>query len=226
MDRGRIIPVLDHGFVEYIDHLGDDEVMVEAARGNLNRHHTIEEDIRLLTILFKQRQPSIFAMANVKLGIKLPISMLSIVTSHCPHYVERIGVDCAFFFPEEFRERKTNQPGKLDQLRIKGALAAVYKFTKNHYDKLSEEGVASEHAALVLPMGLYTEFETVWDLGSLLQFFCVQDKRGKPEAREYTKAMKAMAYELFPATIEIYETAMRQQQEETAISPAKTDPTI
>ncbi len=32
MEKGFTIPVLDHGFVRYIDHMGDDKRILEAAR--------------------------------------------------------------------------------------------------------------------------------------------------------------------------------------------------
>lgn len=56
MEKGHLINVLDHGFVRYVDHMGSDERIVEAARLSYKSPSKgIEADKKLLDYLWKNK---------------------------------------------------------------------------------------------------------------------------------------------------------------------------
>lgn len=77
MEQGHEIKVLDHGFVRYIDHMGTDQRIVEAARISYKSPSKgEEEDKKLLNYLWKNKHTSPFEMCKVTLNIKMPIFVM------------------------------------------------------------------------------------------------------------------------------------------------------
>ena len=77
LEPGYTIPVLDHGFVRYIDHMGSDARVVEAARISYRSPSKgVDADRKLLNYLWKHKHTSPFEMIKVTLNIKLPIFVM------------------------------------------------------------------------------------------------------------------------------------------------------
>lgn len=75
--EGFTIPVLDHGFVRYIDHMGSDTRVVEAARISYRSPSKGKEaDEKLLNFLWKNKHTSPFEMNKLTLNIKMPIFIM------------------------------------------------------------------------------------------------------------------------------------------------------
>lgn len=89
------------------------------------------------------------------------------------------------------------------------ATKAVEVFCENSYklyQQLLDAGVAREMARMVLPVNIYTEIYTTWDLKNLLHFVRLRDDaHAQAEIQEYGKAIKVILRELFPWTMEAYE---------------------
>lgn len=67
-------PVLDHGFVGLVDHMGSDGAIVQAARVSYgDGTKTVNEDRGLIRYLIRHKHTSPIEMAEVKLHIKMPI---------------------------------------------------------------------------------------------------------------------------------------------------------
>ena len=77
MAAGHEIKVLDHGFVRYIDHMGSDERVLEAARISYKSPSKGEvSDKKLLNFLWKNKHTSPFEMVKLTLNIKMPIFVM------------------------------------------------------------------------------------------------------------------------------------------------------
>lgn len=67
-------PVLDHGFVGLVDHMGSDGAIVQAARVSYgDGTKTVNEDRGLIRYLIRHRHTSPIEMCEVKIHIKMPI---------------------------------------------------------------------------------------------------------------------------------------------------------
>ena len=83
IQNGFTIPVLDHGYVRYIDHMGDDKRILEAARISYKSPSKGDEaDKKLLNYLFKNSHSSPFEMCKLTLNIKMPIFIMRQYVRH------------------------------------------------------------------------------------------------------------------------------------------------
>lgn len=76
LQKGYSIPVLDHGHVIYVDHMGSDREICAAARVSYRKSEeekSIEDDLRLLDYLYRNKHTSPFEMCKVVFNIKMPI---------------------------------------------------------------------------------------------------------------------------------------------------------
>jgi thymidylate synthase (FAD) len=79
----RYVPVLDHGFVGLIDHMGDDAAIVSAARVSYgDGTKSVREDRGLIRYLVRHKHTSPLEMAEVKLHLKLPIFVMRQLVRH------------------------------------------------------------------------------------------------------------------------------------------------
>lgn len=218
MTKGHTIPVLDHGFVRYVDHMGSDMRIVEAARISYQSPSKGEEaDKKLIEYLYKNKHTSPFEMGKVTLNIKLPIFVMRQYVRHRMQNLNEVSARYTelpneMYFPEKWRKQDTkNKQGSLETeeldhiaigYRVKMCCTSAY----NTYKVLLEQGVAREMARMVLPVNIYTEIYACWDLKNLLHFITLrEDAHAQAEIQDYGQAIKAIAKELFPWTMEAYE---------------------
>lgn len=119
-----------------------------------------------------------------------------------------------FYVPANWRKQDTkNKQGSFEDLawadqhpELTRMLEASYGVCYNTYKLLLQKGVAKEMARFVLPVGIYTEFYSTWDLRNLLHFFTLRDDpHAQWEHQQYGKAMKTIAAQYFPWCLEAYE---------------------
>jgi len=224
--KGDTIDVHDHGHVRYIDHMGKDLDIVEAARVSYNGGSKgRDKDIGLLRYLFKNKHSSPFEMVKVKFDIKMPIFVARQFVRHRMQNMNEVSArytDLAddFYLPSVFRIQDTkNKQGsleapekELDHAALRSEANTAYRFAYRTYQSLLKKGVAREMARIVLPVGIYTQFYSCWDLNNLLKYFLLRDDaHAQSEHRDYAVAMKTMAAELFPETMIIYEDALKRR---------------
>lgn len=91
------------------------------------------------------------------------------------------------------------------------------------YKALLDAGIAREMARFVLPVNIYTEIYTTWDLKNLLHFITLrEDSHAQYEIQVYGMAIKKILQELFPWTMEAYELYQPVMQKiEPCSSPAE-----
>lgn len=227
---GHIINVLDHGFVRYVDHYGNDQRVIEAARISYKSPSKGEEaDKKLLHYLYKNRHTSPFEMIKVTLNIKMPIFVMRQYVRHRMQNLNEVSARYTelpneFYIPEKWRAQDTkNKQGScivgegnvmLADLTHSGynemyATDAVRVHCQNSYalyEDLLYAGIAREMARMVLPVNIYTEIYACWDMKNLLHFITLrEDSHAQSEIRDYGKAIKSILTEIFPWTMEAYE---------------------
>ena len=235
MEKGHEIKVLDHGFVRYIDHMGTDERIVESARISYRSPSKgPEKDKGLLNYLYRNRHTSPFEMVKISMNIKMPIFVMRQYVRHRMQNLNEVSarytqLPSEFYIPEKWRIQDTkNKQGSLevgeDQLNHEFYTEEVKKFCDDAYDlyqNLIDSGISREMARMVLPINIYTEIYSTWDMKNLLHFISLRDdSHAQAEIQEYGRAMKEIATELFPWTMEAYEKGKEVLNDKNALFEA------
>jgi thymidylate synthase (FAD) len=222
------VMVLDRGFVEYVDHLGDDLTVVNAARVSFNKESDwdsepnwtgyreqklSDRDRKLIKYLATHKHWTPFAHPQITLRIKAPIFVRTQLFKHKVGFTEnevsrRYVSDPPSVYMPRWRGKPTNgaKQGSEDFMPIDEDYNTVnrhYEMTVKEalltYDELLNRGVAPEQARAVLPQGTYTEW---WWTGSLAAYARVFSQRSDPhaqwECRQYADAINLIIQPLFP----------------------------
>jgi thymidylate synthase (FAD) len=208
------IRVLDRGFVELVDHMGNDLTVVNAARVSFNNgsREFNEKDIKLLSYLAKHNHWTPFAHPQITLRIKAPISIRTQFYKHKQGFVENeisrryVSYEPEVYIPD-WRSKPTDGAKQGSEKRIESDLTrdmcgeAYSKAQEclDSYNRLIGLGVAPEQARFVLPQGTYTEW---WWTGSLAAYARFYKQRIDPHAQweiqEYAKAVGQILSNLYP----------------------------
>ncbi len=234
MEQGHTIPVLNQGYVRYIDHLGSDLRIVEAARISYKSPSKGDDkDKKLLQYLFKHRHTSPFEQCSVTFNIKMPIFIMRQFVRHRTFRLNEWSARYSeladeFYIPEKWRAQDTkNKQGSaeadLDHRELTAAVESFNKQAYHIYQTLIARGVARELARTVLPVSIFTEIYVNCDLHNLMHFLALrEDSHAQLEIREIAPAMKSIAAELFPWTFEAYQKFRLKMQEIPPDEPAWT----
>lgn len=221
MEKGYTIPVLDYGYVRYVDHMGTDTRIVEAARVSYGQPSKGEEqDKKLIHYLYKNKHTTPFEMCKVTFDIKMPIFVARQYIRHRMQNVNEYSMRYSeapdeFYIPDYYMWRMQdikNKQGSISGVDENcGHIATAV--TREHcqrsfeiYKTMLKNGIAREMARMVLPLNIYTMFYATWDLKNLLHFVTLrEDSHAQAEIQDYGRAMKKILQELFPWTMEAYE---------------------
>jgi thymidylate synthase (FAD) len=92
IEKGYTIKVLDYGYVRYIDHLGSDERICEAARISYKSPSKgKEQDQKLVNYLWKNKHTSPFEQVNLTFNIKLPLFVQGQMVRHRTQRLNQIS---------------------------------------------------------------------------------------------------------------------------------------
>lgn len=221
LQQGFTIPVLDHGFVRYIDHMGTDTRVVEAARISYRSPSKgPDADQKLLEFLWKNKHTSPFEMVKVTMNVKLPIFVMRQYVRHRMQNLNEVSARYTelpkeFYTPTVWRVQdvKNKQAGvdasekpaewhtQLTEDLIKHCDASY-----DLYQSMLDRGVAREMARMVLPVNIYTEIYACWDMKNLMHFITLRDDgHAQSEIQEFGRAIKAICRKLYPGIIKAYE---------------------
>lgn len=200
--------------VTYIDHFGDDNSVVNAARVSFSKSadlYTPEQNAKLIRYLAEHNHKSCFNHAFMSFRVKAPIFVARQLVKH--EYLpwnetsRRYVDDTPEFFKLEWRYRpdKSIKQGSGDNLSVEDATKAdaIFWALAEHslkaYEELLELGVAPEQARAALLLDSCTEW--VWS-GSLFAFAKMcnlrLDSHTQKEATEVAELIHQKASELFP----------------------------
>ena len=222
------INVLDAGFVEYVDHMGSDLTIVNAARVSFNKQSDWDsepnssgikerqlsaKDSKLINYLAEHEHWTPFAHTSITMRIKAPIAIRTQLFKHKVGFVENeVSRRYVAYTPDAYHPFWRAKPvggakqGSEDFVKDNESKTHYQRTYKNAveqcinvYNELIDKGVAPEQARFVLPQGVYTEW---WWTGSLAAFARVYSQRSDPnaqwEVREYAKAFDQIIEPLFP----------------------------
>ena len=224
------IDVLDKGYIEVVDSLGDDLTPVNAARVSFGgRSEKFEaKDRRLSKFLIKHKHFSPFRHQHVMMIIKAPEFVMR------QWYKHVVGIETTsdhptkdhawneisgryipvkeYYIPEVWRKQsednKQASEGELDDLhqkRMNHLYDRYLKEVERVYDTMVQTGMAKEQARIVLPLSQYTLVWWTASFQSIMNFIDLRDeKTAQWEIREYAKVLKEIMLEIYPETTKIW----------------------
>jgi len=224
------IDVLDSGYVEVVDTLGDDLTPVNAARVSFGgRSKKFEEkDRRLSKFLIKHKHFSPFRHQHAMMIIKAPEFVMR------QWYKHVVGIETTsthptkdhawneisgryipvkeYYIPEVWRKQSEDNKqasegelSSLDQKRMKHLYDRYLKDVERVYDTMVNSGMAKEQARIVLPLSQYTLVWWTASFQSIMNFIELRDeKTAQWEIQQYAKALKQIMLEVFPETTKIW----------------------
>lgn len=212
------IKVLDSGFVELVELMGDDYSAVQAARTSYGKGLTSpERDEKLIYYLMEHGHHSPFEHTIFKFHIKLPIFVMRQLVRHRIASInERSGRYTQFeeewFLPERVRvSDPNNKQGSViqpDPEFNEKAIAIIRESVEKSfraYNELIELGVAREMARIVLPTSMYTQAYWTINLRSIMNFLNQRaDSHAQSEMQEYALAIAQIFREKCPVTYAAY----------------------
>lgn len=218
--KNKKINVLDKGFVQLVDNMGNDRSAVKAARVSYGKElSTDERDKKLINYLLKHGHFSPFEHISFTFHVKAPIFVVRQWFRHrvgmSPNEISRRYTSKQadeFYLPDHIRIQDTkNKQGSFKtndkELTEKAInkINKIYDETYSVYQELLDMGVAREMARTVLPVGQYTEFYLTANARALMHFFNLRaDSHAQWEIQEYAKAMANIFEEKCPWTYESF----------------------
>jgi thymidylate synthase (FAD) len=216
------IPVLDHGFVGLVDHMGDDSAIAQAARVSYGKGtKSVQTDRGLIRYLMRHEHTTPFEMCEVKFHLKLPIFVMRQLVRHrtasLNEYSARYSEITDEFYlphPENLKPQSTtNKQGRDGELTDEQRAHVVadqleawdhsYNIYKQHIDSF---GLARETARAILPVGGYTECYWKANLKNFLHMARLRmDSHAQWEIQEFARAMYELAKPHFPMACEAFE---------------------
>lgn len=199
------IDVLDKGFVELINCLGDDETIARTAKISYFKHDeelTDEDKEKLIAKLIKNGHTSPFEQVEFQFLVKCPIFVARQWMRHRTwSYNEMsrryVDSDFEFYVPENLGKDVAQE---YLNLLINGIIQN-YETQLKQYNLLLRFKVPAEKARIGLPFGLYTEFYAKTDLHNLFHFLELRgSEHAQEEIREYVKAIEQLIAPIIPVS--------------------------
>ena len=178
--------------VQYIDHMGDDLSVVNAARVSFGKHKDLmdKSDTKLIHYLAKHNHKSPFNHAFATFHVKAPIFVARQLQKHeyMPwNEISRRYVDSEpeFYEPDVWRGRSADKKQGSEGV-VDTKTKPTNQYALETYRNLLSDGVAPEQARMVLPQSMYTEW--YWS-GSLYAFAKMCSLRLEKDAQLETQVI-------------------------------------
>jgi thymidylate synthase (FAD) len=222
------IDVLDKGYIELVDKLGDDLTPVNAARvsfGGRSKEFT-DKDKRLSKFLIKHKHFSPFRHQHAMMIIKAPEFVMrqwykhvvgiettssSSTKDHAWNEISGRYVEVEeYYVPEVFRAQSDdNKQASEGEVELQEECLRTWNDSIEHakifYDGLLRRGVAKEQARIVLPLSQYTKVWWTASFQSVMNFIELRDEpTAQVEIQEYARALKKIMLEVFPETTKLW----------------------
>lgn len=224
------IRVLDHGFVELIDVMGDDLAIEEMARTSYQQGTRPVSDTRaLIRYLVANRHTSPLEGCEIKIRVKLPIFVARQFVRHRTANINELSarfsiVKDEFYSPDlsqvcyQATDNKQGRSGALpeadaarwrDEYEAQCAAAfAQYALSVSDTEEEAQgdPGVARETARMVLPLSTYTTWIWKCDLHNMLHFLSLRmDPHAQWEIRVYANWIAEIVRKWVPIAWEAFE---------------------
>lgn len=207
--------------VEYIDHMGDDNSIVNAARVSFHKQadqFSDEQNHKLIRYLAEHKHEIPFAHTAITLRMKAPIAIRTQCFKHKVGFVENevsrryVKSEPELFVPT-FRHAPNGsiKQGSGDMLvpkqnhYLQGRYQDICNEAIREYELLLSQGVAPEQARFVLPQGVMTEW--IWT-GSLLAFVRFYNLRTNSHAQKEIQELAKMVGDIIKPLYPVSWTAL------------------
>lgn len=215
--------------VSYIQHVGSDLAVVNAARVSFNKESKLEDDnervgekdSKLIKYLAKHNHTSPFNHSFITLRVKAPLFVARQLVKHkfMPwNEVSRryVSDEPEFYVPRVWRKSAANvKQGSSDEevvnLRLQGfkeqsipdGVGKYLNYSLGLYDDMLEAGVCPEQARMVLPQSMYTEWYWSGTLGAWADMYNLRiDAHAQKETQEIAKMCGDIIAPKFPVAWE------------------------
>ena len=206
---GKRVEVLDKGWIELQDMMGDDLAIVNAARVSfLGESKGTDQDKKLLFYLLRHRHTTPFEQVEFRFRVRAPVLVWWQWARHRTwHYNAQSGrytpfKENDFYVPLSWRKQSadnkqgsegTLEPAEAEELTRE--LIAHYEKGYALYEQALAAGVAKEQARLFLPgFSLYYTWVVKTDAHNLMHFLSL---RMAPDAQEEIRAYAQAIYDHF-----------------------------
>ena len=215
--------------VTYVNHMGDDLSVVNAARVSFGkksdympRVHMGEpkvlqhKDDRLIKYLAKHKHKSPFNHAFATFHVKAPVFVARQLVKHeyMPwNEISRRYVDDPpdFFKPDYWRGRAENvKQGSSGEVKSNANVAYQYAKIEGLYKQLLDEGVCPEQARMILPQSMMTEW--YWS-GTLYAFAKMCGLRLKEDTQAETRVVAEKVEDVMAKLYPVSWEALRMYEE-------------
>ena len=223
--------VLDKGFIEVIDSLGNDLTVVNSARVSFGKRKTKfdKSDERLVRYLAKHKHYSPFRHLQVQFHIKAPEFVMrqwykhvvgiettsnSSTKDHAWNEISGRYVEYdEFYEPTEFRKQSDdNKQASEGLIELQSSTNSLWKNTHDiivtTYNEMLERGMAKEQARCILPLTLYTEVYWTASFQAVMNFIELRnEKTAQIEIQDYAKVLLDLMLEVYPTTTKLWAEA-------------------
>jgi len=226
------LTVLDHGYIEPIEHWGSDERIIEAARMSTAKGFLgwgtpdAPGDEKLLRFLWENKHQTPFEMAGLTIEVQAPIFVFREWHRHrvpfgynemSARYTPLPDVN---YIPSVERlmigsDGKNKQAGTVAGARVltvddaedfQDGLRESYEAAETLYQEALAAGVPKELARVHLPVGRYSRMRATSNLRGWLGFLALRMTAGAQwEIRQYANAVGALVAERFPRTWPLFD---------------------
>jgi len=225
--------VLDKGFIEVVDSLGNDLTVVNSARVSFGKRKTKfdKSDERLVRYLAKYKHYSPFRHLQVQFHLKAPEFVMrqwykhvvgiettsnSSTKDHAWNEISGRYVPVEdFYYPSVWRKQsddnKQASEGVLDELQQKRMNSIFNEYMRQvemAYDRMIDAGMAKEQARIILPLNQYTEVYWTASFQAIMNFIELRnEKTSQIEIQEYAKVLLELMREVYPMTTKLWSEA-------------------
>jgi thymidylate synthase (FAD) len=208
--------------VEMLCHMGDDLMVVNAARVSFAKVSTklSEGDVKLINYLARNGHITPFFHPQVQFRLKMPIFVAREWFRHTIGFarneVSRRYVDfkAETYNPVHLRARdpKLKQGSKEedveDNVKAMELIEKSHQMAIENYENLLAMNVAPEMARMALPQSMYTEFIETGSLYAYARLCKLRlDPHAQREIQEYAKAIDSFLRKQFPVSWEALVTS-------------------
>ncbi len=212
----------DIGSVEYIQHMGSDLTIVNAARVSFGKEKKEIDgrDRKLIQYLCRNKHTSTLEHNVITFRFLVPLFVRSQHHRHRTWSYNEISrrytdANLKFYLPKNFRtqhksDRQASNEERIDPqayptmslMRVSELLEYKTNDCLQAYETLIDRGVCREQARMILPQNLYTEYYGTVNLNNLVKFISLRlDSHAQWEIRRVAEACKEIAEEIWPVAM-------------------------
>lgn len=209
--------------VSYIDHMGSDLRVVNAARVSFDKVSTwersdynlndqslvnvlLDKDAKLIWYLAKHKHWTPFGHCQATFRIQAPIFVARQLGKHQVGMVwnevsrRYVDSDPEFFHPDLFRSRADDKKqGSMPDAVIEYNMKPLIEYVTQCYENMLNKGVCPEQARMVLPQSMYTEWYWTGSLAAWARVCKLRlDPHTQRETQEVAKMLDKEMVKLYP----------------------------